>query len=640
MSVNTLLDNTVKPWSNLNINSLKTVSFETKEFKTDLVDTKEVKTDLLVVADGVSFPQNTNIVIDQIQSEDIQVSNSLAFSNGAVQDYIIKCADNAGNFEWAPAPTSQPLTFNTPLVDNSNVVSINQSSTVSDGYLSSTDFNTFNNKQNQLSFNFPLFDVNNSVSIYQSSNLQSGYLLNTDWSLFNGKQDPLTFSSPLSNTLNTVSLTQSSNSSDGYLSSTDWTTFNNKQDALTISSNLNINSLETTALKLTTSPVVDYVLTSDASGNATWQPSQGGGSSNIAGVYYVSSDGQDSSGDGHGSIGKPFKTIQYALNQVVLGTKTTIYIAPATYNENINITKYNISLVGMSDDATQNKRVIITGYVSISTTVTSGNEVNTVITLNNITISNNTTQEAINATGRGYTLQLKNMIIDQVNASYGAILFNPIQDSTGATYKTRLYITNIQCNTSDGSTATCLRVLAGQVWALEGSDFTSKLTGTSFYVGQNAWVLSAYKSTFSSPSGSVLYYYSANQGATNLASFISCSFTGYSNASTAPIITVGDGTGGIVGFSQCSFYNTNTSVLNFIMQNTASYVISTYNTFTSPKNTATSFIPYVGNTGASNLLLKYVFNSFLSGNLGAGDAVSLPTAGVGGYLAVRKITTD
>lgn len=619
---------------------LKCNSIDTKEFKTDLIDTKEVKTDLLVVADGVSFPQNTNIVIDQLESADVQISNSLAFSNGAVQDYIIKCADVAGSFQWAPAPTSQPLTFNSPLVDNSNVVSINQSSTVQDGYLSSTDFNTFNGKQNQLSFNFPLFDVSNSVSIYQASNLQSGYLLNTDFQTFNNKQDPLTFSSPLSNTLNTISIPQSTSIQSGYLLNTDWSTFNNKQDAITTSSNLNINSLETTALKLTTSPVVDYVLTSDASGNATWQPSQGGGSSNITGAYYVSTTGQDSKGDGHGSIGKPFATIQYALNQVVTGTKTTIYIAPGTYNESINITGYNISLVGMSDDAQQNKRVIITGYVSIGTILNSGNEVNQIITLNNLTLSNNTTQEAINVSGRGVTVQLKNMIIDQVNASYGAILFNPIQDSTGATYKTRLYITNVQCNTADGSTESCLRVVGGQVWQLEGCDFTAKTTGTCFFVGANAWVLSAYKSIFSSPSGFVLAYNSANQGATNLASFISCSFSGYSNASTAPIITVGDGTGGIIGFSQCSFYNSNTSVLNYILQNTASYVISTYNTFSSPKSTATTFIPYVGASGASNLLLKYVFNSFLSGNLGAGDALTLPSAGVGGYIVVRKLTTD
>jgi hypothetical protein len=42
------------------------------------------------------------------------------------------------------------LTFLSPLVNNTNTISINQSSTFQDGYLSSVDFTTFNNKQNAL----------------------------------------------------------------------------------------------------------------------------------------------------------------------------------------------------------------------------------------------------------------------------------------------------------------------------------------------------------------------------------------------------------------------------------------------------------------------------------------------------------
>ena len=81
------------------------------------------------------------------------------------------------------------------------------------GYLTSTDWTTFNGKQNALS--------NASSSV-------SGILTSTDWTIFNNKQNALTFTTPLVNTSNTITINQSSGSANGFLSSTDWTTFNNK----------------------------------------------------------------------------------------------------------------------------------------------------------------------------------------------------------------------------------------------------------------------------------------------------------------------------------------------------------------------------------------------------------------------------
>jgi hypothetical protein len=85
------------------------------------------------------------------------------------------------------------------------------------GYLTSTNWTTFNNKQNALS--------NASASV-------SGILTSTDWTTFNNKQNALTFTTPLVNTSNTITINQSSGSANGFLTSTDWTTFNNKQNAL------------------------------------------------------------------------------------------------------------------------------------------------------------------------------------------------------------------------------------------------------------------------------------------------------------------------------------------------------------------------------------------------------------------------
>ena len=62
----------------------------------------------------------------------------------------------------------------------------------------------------------------------------NGYLSSTDWTTFNGKENVLTFSSPLVRTTNTISIPVATTSVNGYLSSTDWTTFNGKQGALTL----------------------------------------------------------------------------------------------------------------------------------------------------------------------------------------------------------------------------------------------------------------------------------------------------------------------------------------------------------------------------------------------------------------------
>lgn len=70
-------------------------------------------------------------------------------------------------------------------------------------------------------------------SISQATTSTNGYLSSTDWNTFNSKQSALTFSSPLVNTSGTITINQATSSTSGYLSSTDWNTFNNKQSALT-----------------------------------------------------------------------------------------------------------------------------------------------------------------------------------------------------------------------------------------------------------------------------------------------------------------------------------------------------------------------------------------------------------------------
>jgi hypothetical protein len=153
-------------------------------------------------------------------------------------------------------------------------IQIQQSSATVNGYLSSTDWNTFNSKQTQINGtgfvkatgttisydNSTYYLASNpssyitlaslsgttpisynsgtgAISIALANTSTSGYLSSTDWNTFNSKASLTAFSAspPLSYNSGTgaFSITQSSGSTNGYLSSTDWTTFNNKQSALT-----------------------------------------------------------------------------------------------------------------------------------------------------------------------------------------------------------------------------------------------------------------------------------------------------------------------------------------------------------------------------------------------------------------------
>jgi len=74
----------------------------------------------------------------------------------------------------------------------------------------------------------PLSYSNGVYGISQATTASNGYLSSTDWNTFNGKESVLSFTTPLVRTTNTISINQASASTSGFLSSTDWNTFNNK----------------------------------------------------------------------------------------------------------------------------------------------------------------------------------------------------------------------------------------------------------------------------------------------------------------------------------------------------------------------------------------------------------------------------
>jgi hypothetical protein len=87
-----------------------------------------------------------------------------------------------------------------------------------------------------LSASSPLL-YNNTTGVFSiqvANGSQNGYLSSTDWTTFNSKQSALTFSAPLVNTSGTISIPAATSSVNGYLTSTDWSTFNSKQGTITL----------------------------------------------------------------------------------------------------------------------------------------------------------------------------------------------------------------------------------------------------------------------------------------------------------------------------------------------------------------------------------------------------------------------
>jgi hypothetical protein len=108
---------------------------------------------------------------------------------GSVITTLPKQAGHAGQFlstngsktAWATAGGGSALTFSLPLINSSGTISIPQSSTSLSGYLSSTDWNTFNGKQNHTD---------------TASTTQSGIMTITDYNkmVYNTPATGLTFS--------------------------------------------------------------------------------------------------------------------------------------------------------------------------------------------------------------------------------------------------------------------------------------------------------------------------------------------------------------------------------------------------------------------------------------------------------------
>ena len=131
-----------------------------------------------------------------------------------------------------------------------------QSSATQSGWLSSTDWSTFNSKApagaylTSVTSDAPLTGAGTSashLSMPAATGSVNGYLTSTDWTTFNNKQPAgsyltaVTSDAPLTGSGTSgshLSMPAATGSVNGYLTSTDWTTFNGKQTALVSGTNI------------------------------------------------------------------------------------------------------------------------------------------------------------------------------------------------------------------------------------------------------------------------------------------------------------------------------------------------------------------------------------------------------------------
>jgi hypothetical protein len=194
---------------------------------------------------------------------------SASFSSSVTGNTIVKSGGTSVQFLKADGSvdsttyTSQSRSINTtaPLTGGGDLsadrtLSMPAATTSANGYLTSTDWNTFNNKENFLSSGttaqyyrgdktFQTLDTlavpENTNLYYTQARFDTAFGNKSTTNLAEGTnlyytdaraRAAITGTAPIDVSGGVVSISQASGASNGYLSSTDWTTFNNKQAAL------------------------------------------------------------------------------------------------------------------------------------------------------------------------------------------------------------------------------------------------------------------------------------------------------------------------------------------------------------------------------------------------------------------------
>ncbi len=132
------------------------------------------------------------------------------------------------------------------VIGTGTTVNVGIATSLVTGLLSSNDWSTFNNKQSTLTFNAPLSVIGTIVSGSFASAIQSGFLLASDWNRFNTASKSILLTGVQAPLFITPSGLLSGAFAtvfvDGFLSAVDFTTFNNKQDQIAANAPLQLDA--------------------------------------------------------------------------------------------------------------------------------------------------------------------------------------------------------------------------------------------------------------------------------------------------------------------------------------------------------------------------------------------------------------
>jgi len=174
-------------------------------------------------------PESDGVKLSSVGSVDLVISsntyNSTLVTSANTADRTYTFPNASGTI--ALTSNIPTLSGTAPISYSAGVISISQATNASNGYLTSTDWTTFNNKQAALGGTGLVKSTAGSITYItdNSSAWNSGSAIANS---LNGVS-PINFNS----ITGAISISQANTSTNGYLSSTDWNTFNGKQNALT-----------------------------------------------------------------------------------------------------------------------------------------------------------------------------------------------------------------------------------------------------------------------------------------------------------------------------------------------------------------------------------------------------------------------
>lgn len=266
---------------------------------------------------------------------------------------------------YTPVPTTRTISTTAPLAGGGDLsanrtLSITQSSGSVDGYLSASNWRTFNNKQDTLKLTTT---GSSGASTYNPTTETLNVPTYTLAGLGGISLTSLSATSPLSynNTTGVFSISQATGSTNGYLSATDWTTFNAKQGALTLTTT---GTSGAATLIGTTLNIPNYATGGITGSGATGQATFWTGTSTVSGDNGFFWDNTN--------------------KRLGLGTTTPTHILQTTTD-----IKVNGVLIGAGTSGSYNTRVGFDSFIS-NTTGGSNTAIGSVSLIANTTGSANT----------------------------------------------------------------------------------------------------------------------------------------------------------------------------------------------------------------------------------------------------------